>query len=84
MKGFVKQLQISQVFEGTSGIDAKKTRVEFTGNTLNIPVSEDMLGRVFSGSGKPIDKGPKVFADDYLDVNGTTKACWLRPPSTPH
>lgn len=30
-----------------------------------------MLGRVFSGSGKPIDKGPKVFADDYLDVNGT-------------
>lgn len=75
MKGFVKQLQISQVFEGTSGIDAKKTRVEFTGNTLNIPVSEDMLGRVFSGSGKPIDKGPKVFADDYLDVNGTTKAC---------
>lgn len=29
-----------------------------------------MLGRVFNGSGKPIDKGPKVFADDYLDVNG--------------
>lgn len=30
-----------------------------------------MLGRVFNGSGKPIDKGPKVFAEDYLDVNGT-------------
>lgn len=29
-----------------------------------------MLGRVFNGSGKPIDKGPKIFAEDYLDVNG--------------
>jgi V-type H+-transporting ATPase subunit B len=75
---------ISQVFEGTSGIDAKKTRVEFTGNTLNIPVSEDMLGRVFSGSGKPIDKGPKVFADDYLDVNGTIQTPWLRLTSARH
>ncbi|SAM06373.1 hypothetical protein [Absidia glauca] len=61
---------VVQVFEGTSGIDAKQTHVKFTGNTLQIPVSEDMLGRVFNGSGKPIDKGPKVFADDYLDVNG--------------
>lgn len=32
-----------------------------------------MLGRVFNGSGKPIDKGPKVFAEDYLDVNGKLK-----------
>lgn len=35
-----------------------------------MPVSEDMLGRVFNGSGKPIDKGPKIFAEDYLDING--------------
>ncbi|CAO3636074.1 unnamed protein product [Cunninghamella blakesleeana] len=62
---------VVQVFEGTPGIDAKQTHVKFTGNTLQIPVSEDMLGRVFNGSGKPIDKGPKVFADDYLDVNGS-------------
>lgn len=32
-----------------------------------------MLGRVFNGSGKPIDKGPKIFAEDYLDVNGKNK-----------
>jgi V-type H+-transporting ATPase subunit B len=32
-----------------------------------------MLGRVFNGSGKPIDKGPKIFAEDYLDVNGNTE-----------
>ncbi|KAI9296242.1 V-type ATPase [Neoconidiobolus thromboides FSU 785] len=61
---------IVQVFEGTPGIDAKSTRVEFTGNTLHMPVSEDMIGRIFNGSGKAIDKGPKVFAEDYLDIQG--------------
>lgn len=62
---------IVQVFEGTSGIDVKKTTVEFTGESLRIPVSEDMLGRIFDGSGRPIDNGPKVFAEDYLDINGS-------------
>ncbi|KAF6014188.1 hypothetical protein HII13_000533 [Brettanomyces bruxellensis] len=62
---------VVQVFEGTSGIDVKKTKVEFTGESLKIPVSEDMLGRVFNGSGKPIDNGPRVFAEDYLDINGS-------------
>lgn len=61
---------IVQVFEGTSGIDARNTRCEFTGDILRIPVSEDMLGRVFNGSGKPIDKGPQVLAEDYLDIQG--------------
>jgi len=61
---------VVQVFEGASGIDAKHTRVEFTGDILRIPVSEDMLGRVFNGSGKPIDEGPKVLAEDYLDIQG--------------
>jgi V-type H+-transporting ATPase subunit B len=41
---------IVQVFEGTSGIDAKMTRVEFTGDVLKMPVSEDMLGRIFNGT----------------------------------
>ena len=61
---------VVQVFEGTSGIDARKTRVEFSGDTLRIPVSEDMLGRVFNGSGKPIDKGPRVLAEEFLDIQG--------------
>ncbi|ELP89013.1 vacuolar ATP synthase subunit B, putative, partial [Entamoeba invadens IP1] len=61
---------VVQVFEGTSGIDARQTRCEFTGDVLTIPVSEDMLGRVFNGSGKPVDKGPNVIAEDYLDING--------------
>ncbi|XP_072717936.1 V-type proton ATPase subunit B, kidney isoform isoform X2 [Ciconia boyciana] len=61
---------IVQVFEGTSGIDAKKTSCEFTGDILRTPVSEDMLGRVFNGSAKPIDSGPPVMAEDFLDING--------------
>ncbi|XP_067835001.1 V-type proton ATPase subunit B-like [Heptranchias perlo] len=61
---------VVQVFEGTSGIDAKLTACEFTGDILRAPVSEDMLGRVFNGSGKPIDKGPAVIAEDFLDING--------------
>lgn len=62
---------IVQVFEGTTGVDVRKTTVEFTGQNLKIPVSEDMLGRIFDGSGRAIDKGPKVFAEDYLDINGS-------------
>ncbi|XP_018421706.1 PREDICTED: V-type proton ATPase subunit B, brain isoform [Nanorana parkeri] len=61
---------VVQVFEGTSGIDAKKTSCEFSGDILRTPVSEDMLGRVFNGSGKPIDRGPTVLAEDYLDIMG--------------
>jgi len=61
---------VVQVFEGTTGIDARNTRCEFTGEILKIPVSEDMLGRVFNGSGKAIDKGPAVLAEDYLDIQG--------------
>ncbi|KAG4301267.1 hypothetical protein PCK1_002577 [Pneumocystis canis] len=62
---------IVQVFEGTSSVSAQTTRVEFSGKSLRIPVSEDMLGRIFNGSGKPIDNGPSVFAEDYLDINGS-------------
>lgn len=50
--------------------DVHKTKVEFTGHSLKLGVSEDMLGRVFDGSGRAIDKGPKVLAEDYLDING--------------
>ncbi|KAK8038976.1 v-type proton ATPase subunit B [Apiospora rasikravindrae] len=62
---------VVQVFEGTTGIDVKKTKVEFTGESLKLGVSEDMLGRIFDGSGRAIDKGPKVLAEEYLDINGS-------------
>lgn len=48
-----------------------QSKVEFTGQSLKLGVSEDMLGRIFDGSGRAIDKGPKVLAEDYLDINGS-------------
>ena len=48
-----------------------QTKVEFSGHSLKLGVSEDMLGRIFDGSGKAIDKGPKVLPEDYLDINGS-------------
>jgi len=62
---------IVQVFEGTSGVDTSATRIAFSGSSMKLAVSEDMLGRVFNGSGNPIDKGPKVWAEEYLDINGS-------------
>ena len=57
---------VVQVFEGTSGIDAQKTTCEFTGDILRTPVSEDMLGRIFNGSGKAIDKGNNTLLSMYI------------------
>ncbi|EFJ13375.1 hypothetical protein SELMODRAFT_269014 [Selaginella moellendorffii] len=63
---------VVQVFEGTTGIDNKHTTVEFTGEVLKTPVSIDMLGRIFNGSGKPIDNGPPILAEAYLDISGSS------------
>ena len=61
---------VVQVFEGTDGIDNRHTHCEFTGDVLKMPISEEMLGRAFNGSGKAIDGGPAVVAEDYLDIQG--------------
>jgi len=63
---------VVQVFEGTSGVDNKRTVLSFTGEVLKTPVSRDMLGRVFNGSGKPIDGGPEVLPEAYLDIQGAS------------
>ncbi|THG18637.1 hypothetical protein TEA_012569 [Camellia sinensis var. sinensis] len=63
---------VVQVFEGTSGIDNKYTTVQFTGEVLKTPVSMDMLGRIFNGSGKPIDNGPPILPEAYLDISGSS------------
>lgn len=60
-------------------MDVKSTHVEFTGDTLKMPVSEDMLGRVFNGSGRAIDRGPRIFAEDYLDIQGTINVLFAFP-----
>ena len=60
---------VVQIFEGTSGIDVD-TRVRFLGDTLKLSVAKDMLGRVLSGSGKPIDNGPEIIPEKRLDIGG--------------
>jgi len=61
---------VVQVFEGTEGIDNRHTHCEFTGDILRMPISEEMLGRAFNGSGKAIDKAPPVLPEDFLDISG--------------
>lgn len=61
---------VVQVFEGTAGIDARHTCAEFIGDTMKMAVSEDLLGRIFSSTGEPIDGGPSIIAEDHLDIQG--------------
>ncbi|MFB6111554.1 MAG: V-type ATP synthase subunit B [Halobacteriaceae archaeon] len=58
-----------QVFEGTDGID-RESAVRFLGETLKMPVTEDLLGRVLDGSGQPIDGGPDIVPDERRDIVG--------------
>jgi V/A-type H+-transporting ATPase subunit B len=60
---------VVQVLEGTSGID-KNSTVRFLGETIKLGVSKDMLGRILSGAGKPIDNGPEVIPEKKLDITG--------------
>ena len=59
-----------QVFEGTSGLAPQDVKVKFLGKGMELGVSMDMLGRVFDGFGRPIDDGPAIIPEKYLNVNG--------------
>ncbi|MBI2133315.1 V-type ATP synthase subunit B [Candidatus Woesearchaeota archaeon] len=60
---------VVQVFEGTSGLDVQ-TRVKFLGENIKLPVSEELLGRILNGAGKPIDGGPEIIPDEKIDITG--------------
>jgi len=59
-----------QVFEGTDGIDITNSTARFLARPLELAVSPDILGRVFSGLGIPKDDGPAIIAQKRLDING--------------
>ncbi len=59
-----------QVFEGSTGINIGTTKVRFLGKSIDLPVSMDMLGRVFSGLGQPRDQGPKIIPEKRLNIEG--------------
>ena len=59
-----------QLFESATGINLAESKVRFLGKSLDFGVSPDILGRVFSGMGKPIDGGPEIIPEKRLDING--------------
>lgn len=61
---------LAQLFESSAGINLEHSKVRFFGHSLELAVSEDMLGRVFSGMGVPIDGGPEIIPDHRTDING--------------
>jgi V/A-type H+-transporting ATPase subunit B len=61
---------VVQLFESSSGINLAESKVRFLGHGMQLGVSEDMLGRVFDGMGRPIDGGPEILAESWMDING--------------
>ncbi len=59
-----------QVFEGTNGLSLKNTKTKFIGRPMELPLSKELLGRVFNGSGKPIDGLGEIYAQKRADING--------------
>ncbi len=63
------ELVVVQIFETTTGI-GRDSGVRFTGETIKMPVGREMLGRILSGGGKPIDGGPEIVPEKRLDITG--------------
>lgn len=60
-----------QVFEGTTGIDVINTKVRFLAKGITLGLSPDILGRVFTGLGKPRDDGPQIIPKKWMDITGS-------------
>jgi V/A-type H+-transporting ATPase subunit B len=65
-----EDMAVVEIFAGTTGLSIDGTRVRFQGGPLHIPVTEEMLGRVFDGLGTALDGGPPPLADHFADING--------------
>jgi V/A-type H+-transporting ATPase subunit B len=65
-----EDMAVIEVFAGTSGLSIDGTHIHFMGKPYEIPVAEEMLGRIFNGLGRPLDGGPEPLADRYADING--------------
>lgn len=62
---------VLQVFEGTTGIDMEHINTHFTGRPIKLSLSREILGRIFDGTGKPLDGLREVFPDERRDINGS-------------
>ncbi|SDN25646.1 V-type ATP synthase subunit B [Acetanaerobacterium elongatum] len=61
---------VIQVFEGTRGISLTNTTTRLTGHPMELPVSKELLGRIFNGAGRPADGLGEIYYDKKLDING--------------
>ena len=61
---------VVQVFEGTTGLSVSGTNAKFVGKVMEMPVSDQVLGRVFDGLGRAKDGLPEPVAESFLDING--------------
>lgn len=61
---------VLQVFEGTNGLSLKNTRTRFMGKPMEMPLSPEILGRVFNGAGRPVDGLGEIYAEKTADING--------------
>lgn len=59
-----------QLFEGSQGIQMSTSKARFLGRSLELGVSEDMLGRVFDGLGNPKDGGAAIIPEKRIGING--------------
>lgn len=62
---------VVQVFEGTKGISLQNTKTRLKGHPMEMPLSPEILGRVFDGAGRPIDGLGDIFPEKKVDINGT-------------
>ena len=65
------QRVVLQVFEGTDGIDMEHVNTRFTGKPITLPLSKEILGRIFNGTGQPIDGVREIFPEEHRDINGS-------------
>lgn len=65
-----EEYAVCQIFQGTDNLSQESSRVRFLGKPLEVPVTEEMIGRVFDGLGRPLDNGTIPFAKERRDVNG--------------
>jgi V/A-type H+-transporting ATPase subunit B len=61
---------VVQVFEGTNGLSLNNTTSKFTGKPMELPLSKELLGRIFNGAGRPIDGLGEIYPEEYADING--------------
>jgi V/A-type H+-transporting ATPase subunit B len=72
-----KEVVVVQMFEGTTGMDMA-SGVRFLGETLKLPVSPDILGRILTGSGDPLDGGPRIIPEKKMEIIGSAINPWAR------